>query len=105
MPAHFGGGAVDIRLKTIPSDFIFNIAGNIGGNTDNFDDGLTYNGGDDDWMGLDDGTREAPAALQSLWRSYQSLNDLSQQENREIAAQMNRDYDPSTTSINPDYGV
>lgn len=104
MPAHFAGGAVDVRLKTIPSDFEFKIGGKIGTNINNFDDGITYNGGDDDWMGLDDGTREAPAQLLNLWRNYQSLNTLSQQENREIFADMNRDMDPNTTTINPDFG-
>lgn len=105
MPAHFGGGNVDIRLKTIPSDFVFSMQGNLGGNTDNFDDGITYNGGSDDWRGEDDGTRAAPQALQNLWRNYQPLNQLSQTQNREIAAQMYRDYDAKTESIAPDYGL
>jgi len=105
MPAHFAGGNVDVRLKSIPSDFIFNIQGKLGGNSNNFDDGLTYNGGDDDWYGVDDGTREAPEALQNLWQSHSPLNDLSQQDNREIAAQMNRDYDPKKTSIKPNTGL
>jgi len=105
MPAHFAGGNVDVRLKSIPSDFVFNVQGKLGGNSNNFDDGLTYNGGSDDWYGVDDGTRAAPAALQSLWNSHSPLNDLSQQDNREIAAQMNRDYDPSKASINPNTGL
>jgi TonB-dependent receptor len=104
MPAHFAGGNVDVRLKTIPSDFVFSMQGKLGGNTNNFNDGLSYNGGDDDWYGKDDGTRAAPQALQNLWQNYSPLNDLSQQENREIAAQMNRDYDPETGSINPNTG-
>jgi len=61
MPAHFAGGNVDVRLKTIPSDFVFTMQGKLGGNTNNFDDGLSYNGGGDDWYGKDDGTRGAPA--------------------------------------------
>jgi TonB-dependent receptor len=105
MPAHFAGGNVDVRLKSIPSDFVFNVQGKLGGNSNNFDDGLTYNGGDDDWYGVDDGTRAAPAALQKLWNSHSPLNELSQQDNREIAAQMNRDYDPSKTSIDPNTGL
>jgi len=104
MPAHFAGGNVDVRLKTIPSDFVFTMQGKLGGNTNNFDDGLSYNGGDDDWYGKDDGTRAAPASLQKLWKNHSPLNDLSQQDNREIAAQMNRDYDPKATSINPNTG-
>ena len=105
MPAHFAGGNVDVRLKTIPSDFVFKVKGKLGGNTDNFDDGLTYNGGDDDWYGIDDGTREAPAELMQLWNSYSSINDLSQADNRAIAAQLNRDYDPVKESIDPNTGL
>ncbi|MBU2894737.1 TonB-dependent receptor plug domain-containing protein [Colwellia sp. D2M02] len=105
MPAHFAGGNVDVRLKSIPSDFVFNVQGKIGGNSNNFDDGLIYNGGDDDWYGIDDSTRAAPQDLKNLWSSYSSLNDLSQQDNREIAAQMNRDYDPKSASINPNTGL
>jgi outer membrane receptor protein involved in Fe transport len=105
MPAHFAGGNVDVRLKSIPSDFIFNIQGKLGGNSNNFDDGLTYNGGDNDWYGVDDGTRAAPASLQKLWNSHSPLNELSQQDNREIAAELNRDYDPSKTSIKPNTGL
>ncbi len=104
MPAHFAGGNVDVRLKSIPTDFVFTMQGKIGGNSNNFDDGLTYNGGDDDWYGKDDGTRAAPQALKDLWSSYTSLNDLSQSDNREIAAQLNRDYDPEKSSINPNTG-
>lgn len=105
MPAHFGGGNVDIRLKSIPSDFVFNIRGNLGGNTNNFDDGLTYQGGDNDWRGSDDGTRAAPDSLMKLWKSYTPLSGLSQDENRVIASELNRDYDPEKTSIGPDTGL
>ena len=105
MPAHFGGGNVDIRLKTIPSDFVFSLAGNLGSNSNNLDDGYTYHGGDDDWKGQDDGSRAAPKALMDLWQNYQPLSELSQDENREIAAQLNRDYDPELTRIDPDFGV
>jgi len=105
MPAHFGGGNVDIRLKTIPSDFVFNISGNIGGNTDNLGEGFGYAGGDDDWKGLDDGTRAAPQALKDLWSNYQGLGSISQDENRQIAADMNRDYDPVEDEVDLDYGV
>ena len=105
MPAHFAGGNVDIRLKTIPTDFVFNVKGKLGANTNNFDDGLTYNGGSDDWQGIDDGTRAAPDDLVQLWNSYTSINSLSQEENRQVAAQLNRDYDPKTESVNPNAGL
>ncbi|WP_252730518.1 TonB-dependent receptor [Colwellia sp. E2M01] len=104
MPAHFGGGNVDIRLKTIPTDFTFTMQGKLGGNTNNFDDGLSYNGGSNDWYGMDDGTRAAPDALKTMWENHESLNDLSQEDNRLIAAQLNRDYDPSYSKVNPNTG-
>jgi hypothetical protein len=105
MPAHFAGGNVDVRLKTIPTDFIFNIKGKLGANSNNFDDGLTYNGGDDDWYGIDDGTRAAPSDLTLLWDSFTPINGLTQENNRQIAAQLNRDYDPKIESINPNMGL
>ncbi len=42
MPAAFGGGNVDIRTKSIPSDFVAGIQLGIEGNTNN-SDGYTYN--------------------------------------------------------------
>jgi len=105
MPAHFAGGNVDVRLKTIPTDFVFNMKAKLGGNTNNFDDGLTYNGGGNDWYGVDDGTRAAPDDLTQLWNSYTSINSLDQDENRLVAAQLNRDYDPKSESINPNTGL
>ncbi|WP_448211982.1 TonB-dependent receptor domain-containing protein [Colwellia sp. MEBiC06753] len=105
MPAHFGGGNVDIRLKSIPSQFVFNMTGKLGGNSDNTSDGLSYNGGDDDWYGIDDGTREAPKALRTLWNNYDALSDLSQANNRAIAADLYKDYDPKSESVDPDVGL
>lgn len=60
MPGHFGGGNVNIRTKSIPKEFIFRVNGGLGTNTENFDDGVFYSGGGDDWMGRDDGTRALP---------------------------------------------
>lgn len=105
MPAHFGGGNVDIRLKSIPSTFVFNIAGNVGSSSENSNNGLTYEGGGDDWYGLDDGTREAPKALRTLWKNYNALGDLSQEENRVIAADLYKDYDPQSEDPIPDFGL
>ncbi len=105
MPAHFGGGNVDIRLKSIPSQFTFSLAGNIGGNSENFSNGIGYDGGNNDWYGKDDGSRAAPTQLMNLWQSYSPLSELSQQQNRELFTQFNRNYDPKTTNIAPDTGL
>lgn len=114
-PAAFGGGAIDIRTKSIPEDFQFNI--NVGStyNTNNDDDGLRYHGGGDDWRGHDDGTRREPGALTQAEAQYGgvTVNDLflgsgrsytqSQQLNRELALSLNRDMAIKSSSVEPGY--
>ncbi|MDP5129753.1 MAG: TonB-dependent receptor plug domain-containing protein [Paraglaciecola sp.] len=106
MPAAFGGGNVDIRLKTIPSDFVFNMTGSLGGNSENFDDALQYNGGSDDWFGKDDGTRAAPQEFEVLWQNKQFFNrELGTTEAKELLKTLNRDVDPHMSSVDPDFGL
>ncbi|MBC3764829.1 TonB-dependent receptor domain-containing protein [Neptunicella marina] len=104
MPAAFGGGNVDIRLKTMPSEFVFNMTAKLGGNSENFDDAYMYHGGDDDWWGEDDGTRAAPASIQALWDSKKFLDDVTPTEARDLLKDLNRDYDPYLDSVDPNYG-
>lgn len=72
MPAHFGGGNVDIRTKSMPSDFVFKFGVGAGYNTNLSDDGYFYEGGDDDWKGMDDGTRALPMAFANAFASDNS---------------------------------
>ncbi len=105
MPASFGGGNVDIRLKTIPSELVFNVSGSLGYNTENSNNGLDYAGGSNDWYGRDDGTRAAPQAIQQRWEQKQFLDDLDQATAIDLFSQVNRNYGPEQTSINPDIGL
>lgn len=59
MPADFTGGVVDIVTKDFPDEKVFDISFGIDFNPSmHFNsDYLTYQGGDTDWLGLDDGTR------------------------------------------------
>ncbi|ALQ10349.1 MULTISPECIES: TonB-dependent receptor domain-containing protein [Pseudoalteromonas] len=101
MPASFGGGNVDIRLKSIPNQFVFDVTGQLGYNSNNFDDGLEYNGGSDDWYGFDDGTREMPDSIKAIYKSGQSIDDVTPEQSRALALDLNRDYDPTETSLDP----
>lgn len=101
MPASFGGGNVDIRLKTIPNDFVFKVSGGVGFNSENLDDGWHYNGGGDDWYGRDDGTRAMPTVLRDVFDRKFTIEDLSISQQQEIATALNRDYDPSLESVDP----
>lgn len=66
MPGDFSGGLLDIRLHDFPDEFTLNFSSSVGYNTNATfnDDFLTYEGGNLDWLGMDDGTRARPDALQ-----------------------------------------
>lgn len=63
-PAEFAGGTIQMRTKVVPDEPLFQIGTSLGysGNT-SLQDGLVYNGGGSDWLGVDDGTRDIPPAL------------------------------------------
>lgn len=102
MPASFGGGNVDIRLKTIPNDFVFKVSGGVGINSENMDDGWHYADGSDDYFGRDDGTRAMPDVLRDVFDRKLTIEQLSIAEQQDIALALNRNYDPVRESVDPD---
>ncbi len=121
--AAFGGGNVDIRTRSIPSDFVFNVQFGIGTNSENSDDGLTYPGGSDDGLGTDDGTRALPSEIEDAIQDFRGnisqtsiLSNLlldgefhsleeAQQINRELATSLYRDVDFQSKSVEPDKSI
>ncbi|WP_445357124.1 TonB-dependent receptor domain-containing protein [Microbulbifer sp. ANSA002] len=112
--ASFGGGNVDIRTKGIPDDLTYSVELGTGSNTETSGEVLSYQGGDDDIFGTDDGTRALPgeisAALKRFrgglgisdirkvlveegnqYASEQEADDAAQALNRELALNLNRD--------------
>jgi len=66
MPGEFGGGIVKIRSKGIPSGKVFSVSQSTGyGVGTTGEKGLTYDGGELDWLGFDDGTRDMPAIVRN----------------------------------------
>lgn len=64
MPAEFAGGTIQLRTKSVPESFFLRASIGLGyadGTTG--EDGLRYAGGNDDWTGFDDGTRELPSSI------------------------------------------
>ncbi|MDF3012704.1 MAG: TonB-dependent receptor [Cellvibrio sp.] len=45
LPGHYGGGNVDIRTKSVPDKFVFDLTLGTGTNTNNGNDDLSYSGG------------------------------------------------------------
>jgi TonB-dependent receptor len=123
LPANFGGGNVNIRTRGIPDEFEFNFELTTGTNSENSGKALSYEGGDDDDLGTDDGTRALPRAISDALVQYQgnlgvqnilafmqradssaTLAD-AQAVNRSLGASLNRNVAIEEESISPDVGL
>jgi len=59
-PGNFSGGIIDIGTKTFPESFLlgFSASSSYNSQVNHNDNFLTYPGGDRDWLGMDDGSRD-----------------------------------------------
>lgn len=63
-PGDSTGGYIEIKTKGLPDERINKLSAGIGGNSQTvFQDVNTYEGGDTDFLGFDDGTRELPGSV------------------------------------------
>ena len=109
-PAEFAGGAIQMRTKVVPDEAFFEVSSSVGynGNT-TFTDGFTYDGGDTDWMGVDDGKRDIPGPLNDAIAGNRELkrNNIFFQEGFEpeeleaIGESLNNVYSVQKESIKP----
>lgn len=109
MPAAFGGGNIDIRTRSLPDDFIFNIEAGVGMNS-NASDGYTYNRND---KGIPAGIKDAIGHYQGdfslrniintdgLTGSGNSAGDQARAINASLAKQLPRDMVLKKESLNP----
>ncbi len=123
LPANFGGGAVDIRTKGVPDGLTVRFEAGLGHNSASPSRMYTYNGGSDDWLGSDDGSRALPSAIHDALVRYQgnpSVNSIltflqredpasslydAQTVNRDLALALNREIGVEKESADPDYKV
>lgn len=120
MPAAFGGGDIDIRTKSVPSEEKLTLEAGLGFTTASTE-GYTYEGGDDDWLGTDDGSRGMSSRISNALSRYhdgksnlsvrvirdtelkQSGTDIGQDAavaiNKDLAKSLNRDYRLQKTDI------
>ncbi len=104
LPAHFAGGNVNIRIKSIPSETTFRIGGELGTNTKNSDESPWYEGGDDDWHGQDDGLRELPTAFEQAFAN-DGINSIPNADAVSLFGSLNRDFSAKKDSVDPDVGL
>jgi TonB-dependent receptor len=121
--AAFGGGNIDIRTRAIPTEPLFSVEIGTAWNSDSGDNGLSYDGGGDDFLGEDDGTRALPGEINSALQTYVGnlsptgiFNQLvkdgnthtfdeAQAINREVATSLNRDIGMQSKSLDPDLNL
>jgi TonB-dependent receptor len=123
MPAAFGGGNVNILTRSIPDGPVVSVEIASGYNSESDREGITYEGGSDDSLGTDDGTRALPGAITSAIQEYQGdisaigifdalrrdgnphLFSEAETINRQLATSLNRDINFEEKSLGPDGGL
>jgi outer membrane receptor protein involved in Fe transport len=64
-PGDFSGGSVQIKTREFPSALTMSFSAASGWNSQaSLKDGLSYTGGDTDWLGVDDGVRALPEVVE-----------------------------------------
>ncbi len=114
LPAEFGGGAVLLRTRRVPEEAFFEASVSTGfrpGTT--FTEGLTYPGGDLDWLGVDDGTRALPADVEAASKAggifpqsrFDTTTGLSPAELERLGEQMPNVWAARRRSVPPPLGL
>ncbi|MGD9021844.1 MAG: carboxypeptidase regulatory-like domain-containing protein, partial [Lysobacterales bacterium] len=114
LPGEFGGGTVELRTRSIPEEGFFDIELSLGyRDGTSFKDGLTYKGGDRDWTGYDDGTRQAPRELREAIADGVKLRPFNRftgegftkEELEVIGESLSVNYDVTGDTISPNIGL
>jgi outer membrane receptor protein involved in Fe transport len=88
-PGEFGGGVINLTTKAIPTEDFLTIGISGSGDTETtFENGLTYFGSRWDTFGFDNGNRDFPTVLQDAIGSGTRINDLSAEQQRQLAGQI-----------------
>lgn len=106
IPADFGGGVVLLKTKTIPEERKQKIKLSLGGNSQSTGaNGLGYQGGSTDILGIDDGTRALPTEVQSFIDNPPGRFDADAADRTEAAGKsLPVNYKMSRKPIGPDFG-
>lgn len=80
--AEFGGGLIQLRTKAVPDEGFFQVGGSVAVDAvTSLQDGLLFRGGgNSDFTGFDDGTRDLPPVLESIFTTAR-VNTLSVADN------------------------
>lgn len=103
-PGEYGGGIVQIRTKKIPEEMILDVSMSSTYNTESTGKtGLNHTfGGDYDWLGKDDGSREVLGGVHGT-RIFENnaYNNFTDAEMIELGRNLPRTWTPTNTEIYP----
>lgn len=75
-PGEFGGGVINLTTLAVPEESFVKISAGISGDEQTtFSNGNLYYGGDWDWTGFDDGSRDPTPALGAFLNGTARIND------------------------------
>lgn len=109
LPADFTGGIVNIDIKDFPTEKTAKVSASFGYNPSmHFQDNyLTYDGGNTDFLGFDDGTRELPFSSQTEIPLYVTSDPAERAKLTELTRSFNPTFGPikETSFANYSLGV
>jgi len=107
LPGDFSGGLVAMATRAAPAEPVLELSVGVGGNSQaTGESGLQFGGGDRDWLGMDDGTRSLPAALNRITENgAKSLNLVGDEERAMAGRSLNRDDDAEIEEIRPNASI
>ena len=88
-PGEFGGGVINLTTKAVPVEDFLKVSVGASGDTETtFENGLTYFGSEWDSLGFDNGNRDVPSNLQTLFDSGLRASDAEPALQEAIAGQL-----------------
>jgi len=98
LPGSFGGGAVNLKTKDIPDEFTAKVT-----LSTSYEDGqgemLNYQGGNKDWIGIDDGTRKLPDAIANATANGRNI-PVGSPDSVAYGLALNRNYNVTSKKTN-----
>ncbi|MEE4200404.1 TonB-dependent receptor domain-containing protein [Erythrobacter sp.] len=88
-PGEFGGGVINLTTKAVPVEDFLRVSVGASGDTETtFENGLTYFGSEWDTFGFDNGNRDVPSNLQTLFDSGLRASNADPALQEAIAGQL-----------------
>ena len=107
LPGDFSGGMVAMATRAAPAERVLELSVGISGISQATGaHGLNFDGGNRDWLGMDDGTRDLPEELNRITgNGAVSLNLVSDEERAAAGRSLDRTYETGLQEIDPGYSL